>query len=133
MLSPLCDTQSLPLERSGTVANVVFPTGIDRRDDLGSPDRFDVYYGMADHPHRRGTSRTHPGLISPSDVALSRVQASALDPATTSNNSSSMELCRSRFSDRRNSSETLSMFFSARCIASSRLAFSLASDSAQDL
>ena len=22
--------------------------GIDRRDDLGSPDRFDVYYGMAD-------------------------------------------------------------------------------------
>jgi chaperonin GroEL len=29
------------------VANVVFPTGIDRWDDLGSPDRFDVYYGMA--------------------------------------------------------------------------------------
>jgi predicted GH43/DUF377 family glycosyl hydrolase len=28
----------------------VFPTGIDRRDDLGSPDRFDVYYGMADYP-----------------------------------------------------------------------------------
>lgn len=27
---------------------VVFPTGIDRRDDLGTPDRFDVYYGMAD-------------------------------------------------------------------------------------
>jgi hypothetical protein len=26
----------------------VFPTGIDRSDDLGSPDRFDVYYGMAD-------------------------------------------------------------------------------------
>jgi predicted GH43/DUF377 family glycosyl hydrolase len=24
------------------------PTGIDRRDDLGSPDRFDVYFGMAD-------------------------------------------------------------------------------------
>jgi predicted GH43/DUF377 family glycosyl hydrolase len=41
-------TPILPLERSGTVANVVFPTGIDRRDDLGSPDRFDVYYGMAD-------------------------------------------------------------------------------------
>ena len=39
---------SLPQERGGTVANVVFPTGIDRRDDLGSPDRFDVYYGMAD-------------------------------------------------------------------------------------
>ena len=37
-----------PQERRGTIANVVFPTGIDRRDDLGSPDRFDVYYGMAD-------------------------------------------------------------------------------------
>jgi predicted GH43/DUF377 family glycosyl hydrolase len=38
----------LPQELHGTVANVVFPTGIDRRDDLGSPDRFDVYFGMAD-------------------------------------------------------------------------------------
>jgi predicted GH43/DUF377 family glycosyl hydrolase len=38
----------LPQERSGTIANVVFPTGIDRRDDLSMPDRFDVYYGMAD-------------------------------------------------------------------------------------
>ncbi len=38
----------LPQERRGAVANVVFPTGIDRRDDLGVPDRFDVYYGMAD-------------------------------------------------------------------------------------
>jgi hypothetical protein len=26
----------------------LFPTGIERRDDLGWPDRFDVYYGMAD-------------------------------------------------------------------------------------
>ena len=41
-------TPTLPQERDGTVANVVFPTGIDRRDDLGLPDRFDVYYGMAD-------------------------------------------------------------------------------------
>jgi predicted GH43/DUF377 family glycosyl hydrolase len=41
-------TPELPPERSGTIANVVFPTGIDRRDDLGMPDRFDVYYGMAD-------------------------------------------------------------------------------------
>ncbi len=41
-------TPALPQERDGTVANVVFPTGIDRRDDLGAPDRFDVYYGMAD-------------------------------------------------------------------------------------
>ena len=38
----------LAQERRGAIANVVFPTGIDRRDDLGTPDRFDVYYGMAD-------------------------------------------------------------------------------------
>jgi predicted GH43/DUF377 family glycosyl hydrolase len=37
-----------PDELLGTVDGVVFPTGIDRRDDLGRPDRFDVYYGMAD-------------------------------------------------------------------------------------
>ncbi len=36
------------LECHGTIDAVVFPTGIDRRDDLGMPDRFDVYYGMAD-------------------------------------------------------------------------------------
>ncbi|WP_420382089.1 hypothetical protein [Novosphingobium sp.] len=39
---------SLPDELLGTVDGVVFPTGIDRRDDLGQPERFDVYYGMAD-------------------------------------------------------------------------------------
>ena len=43
VLSPL-----LHEERHGIVPNVVFPTGIDRRDDLGQADRFDVYYGMAD-------------------------------------------------------------------------------------
>ena len=48
-------TPTLPQERDGTIANVVFPTGIDRRDDLGSPDRFDVYYGMADN--RIGVAR----------------------------------------------------------------------------
>ncbi len=41
-------TPLLPGERQGTVPNVVFPTGIDRRDDLGKSDSFDVYYGMAD-------------------------------------------------------------------------------------
>lgn len=35
-------------ELNGEVPYVVFPTGIDRRDDLGMPNRFDVYYGMAD-------------------------------------------------------------------------------------
>jgi predicted GH43/DUF377 family glycosyl hydrolase len=42
-------------ELLGTVDSVVFPTGIDRRDDLGTPDRFDVYYGMADY--RIGVAR----------------------------------------------------------------------------
>jgi predicted GH43/DUF377 family glycosyl hydrolase len=35
-------------ERHGIVDNVVFPTGIDRRRDLGQRI-FDVYYGMADY------------------------------------------------------------------------------------
>jgi predicted GH43/DUF377 family glycosyl hydrolase len=48
-------TPVLPQERDGIVANVVFPTGIDRRDDLGTPDRFDIYYGMADN--RIGVAR----------------------------------------------------------------------------
>ncbi len=53
------------LELHGAVDSVVFPTGIDRRDDLGTPDRFDVYYGMADD--RIGVARlsvpeTLPGL-----------------------------------------------------------------------
>jgi predicted GH43/DUF377 family glycosyl hydrolase len=48
-------TPELPEECHGTVAHVVFPTGIDRRDDLGNPDRFDVYYGMADN--RIGVAR----------------------------------------------------------------------------
>lgn len=41
-------TPELPQERDGIVPNVVFPTAIDRRDDLGLPNQFDVYYGMAD-------------------------------------------------------------------------------------
>jgi hypothetical protein len=50
LLTPL-----LPEERHRTIANVVFPKGIDRLDDLGSSDRFDVYYGMADY--RIGVAR----------------------------------------------------------------------------
>lgn len=38
----------LPEEKIGTVGYVVFPTGTDRRDDIGQPNRIDVYYGMAD-------------------------------------------------------------------------------------
>lgn len=39
----------LPEETIGTIANVVFPTGADRRDDIGQPNRIDIYYGMADN------------------------------------------------------------------------------------
>ena len=61
-------TPCLPQERDGVKANVVFPTGIDRRDDLGSPDRFDVYYGMADS--RIGVARLDvPELLPPGGVA----------------------------------------------------------------
>lgn len=35
-------------EQIGTVGDVVFPTGTDRREDIGQPNRVDVYYGMAD-------------------------------------------------------------------------------------
>jgi predicted GH43/DUF377 family glycosyl hydrolase len=45
----------LLLEREGIVANVVFPTAIDQRIDIGQPDRIDVYYGMADQ--RIGVAR----------------------------------------------------------------------------
>ena len=58
----------LPQERSGTIDNVVFPTGIDRRDDLGCPDRFDVYYGMADR--RIGVARLDvPRSLPPGGIA----------------------------------------------------------------
>jgi beta-1,2-mannobiose phosphorylase / 1,2-beta-oligomannan phosphorylase len=35
-------------EARGTASNVVFPTGIDRRSDIGQPHRYDVYYGVDD-------------------------------------------------------------------------------------
>jgi predicted GH43/DUF377 family glycosyl hydrolase len=61
-------TPELPEECRGVVANVVFPTGIDRRDDLGSPHRFDVYYGMADY--RIGAARLDvPEILPPGGVA----------------------------------------------------------------
>jgi predicted GH43/DUF377 family glycosyl hydrolase len=35
-------------ETAGIVSNVVFPTGLDVRNDIGKPHRVDLYYGMAD-------------------------------------------------------------------------------------
>ncbi len=61
-------TPELPQECIGTVAHVVFPTAIDRRDDLGLPDRFDVYYGMADN--RIGVARLDvPKTLPPGGLA----------------------------------------------------------------
>ncbi len=61
-------TPELPQERVGTIADVVFPTAIDRRDDLGMSDRFDVYYGMADD--RIGVARLDvPEFLPPEAVA----------------------------------------------------------------
>jgi predicted GH43/DUF377 family glycosyl hydrolase len=61
-------TPSLPQECHGTIANVVFPTGIDRRDDLGTPERLDVYYGMADK--RIGVARLDvPDFLPPGAAA----------------------------------------------------------------
>ena len=55
-------------ERQGIISNVVFPTGIDRRDDLGLPDRYDVYYGMADN--RIGIARLDlPKILPPEGIA----------------------------------------------------------------
>jgi predicted GH43/DUF377 family glycosyl hydrolase len=61
-------TPESPDELRGTIANVVFPTGIDRRDDLGMPDRFDIYYGMADN--RVGVARLDlPEVLPPVGLA----------------------------------------------------------------
>jgi predicted GH43/DUF377 family glycosyl hydrolase len=66
-------TPVLPQERHGIIANVVFPTGIDRRDDLGSPNRFDVYYGMADY--RIGVARLDVPDFLPSEGVADPAEA----------------------------------------------------------
>lgn len=73
--SPLL-TPETPQERQGAVANVVFPTGIDRRDDLDPPNRFNVYYGMSDS--RISVARFDlPGFLPPIDGRPASVGASA--------------------------------------------------------
>jgi predicted GH43/DUF377 family glycosyl hydrolase len=63
----------LPRERIGTIENVVFPTAIDRRDDLGAPDRFDVYYGMADN--RIGVARLDVPAVLPPGALINASRA----------------------------------------------------------
>ena len=59
----------------------MFPTApsTDQRDDLGLPDRFDVYYGMADS--RIGVARLDvPELLPPGSMAdLPRASGSRLN------------------------------------------------------
>ena len=59
-----------PLECHGTVDDVVFPSGIDRRVDIGAADRFDVYYGMADD--RIGVARMEVPVTLPRSEQLVR-------------------------------------------------------------
>lgn len=64
---PILSPQT-PAEISGVANNVVFPTGVDQRLDLGQPDRIDVYYGMADSSI--GVARLDvPGTLPPGAVA----------------------------------------------------------------
>jgi predicted GH43/DUF377 family glycosyl hydrolase len=70
----------VPEEREGTVSNVVFPTGIDRRDDLGLADRFDVYYGMADN--RIGVARLSVPEQLPIGGAADRPETECLEAAS---------------------------------------------------
>lgn len=60
----------LPQEKVGTIANVVFPTGIDCRHDLGKPNVFDVYYGMADD--RIGVARMELPDVLPPDKEVDK-------------------------------------------------------------
>jgi predicted GH43/DUF377 family glycosyl hydrolase len=48
-------TPTVAEEVEGFVPRVVFPTGADRRTDIGMPNRIDLYYGMADQ--RIGAAR----------------------------------------------------------------------------
>jgi predicted GH43/DUF377 family glycosyl hydrolase len=69
----------LPEEKVGLIADVVFPTGIDRRDDIGDPERFDVYYGMADDKIGVATLRL-PEHLTPRDELVPDNREPVLDP-----------------------------------------------------
>ncbi len=58
-----------PAERTGIVPNVVFPTGLDQRVDLGQPERVDVYFGMADDRIGVATMRIPAALPAPKSRA----------------------------------------------------------------
>jgi predicted GH43/DUF377 family glycosyl hydrolase len=74
-------TPLLPKELHGAVDHVVFPTGIDRRDDLGRPDRIDVYYGMADN--RIGVARLEVPEHLPLGAPADDRDETPIEPPTT--------------------------------------------------
>ena len=59
-----------PEEHCGIVPNVVFPTGLDQRTDIGQPDRVDVYFGMADDRIGVATTRIPASLEAPAPEEL---------------------------------------------------------------
>lgn len=68
-------------DQLGVVPDVVFPTAIDQRTDLGMPDRVDVYYGMADS--RIGVATlTLPHLLEVSPPGKARSSRSPSRPTT---------------------------------------------------
>lgn len=68
------------LGRRATGADVVFPTGIDHRTDIGRPDRYDVYYGMNDV--RIGVARLELPADLPADAPVDDVGGPLKDPPT---------------------------------------------------
>jgi predicted GH43/DUF377 family glycosyl hydrolase len=73
-------TPNSAAEREGTVSDVVFPTGIDRRDDLGAPERFDIYYGMADN--RIGVARLCIPEQLPAGIAADPAEVECKEPTS---------------------------------------------------
>lgn len=71
-------------DQLGVVPDVVFPTAVDQRADLGTPNRVDVYYGMADS--RIGVATlTLPHVLEVSPPSKPRRSVGHLhaDPATS--------------------------------------------------
>lgn len=75
--SPVLSPET-PEELAGAVPSVVFPTGIDRRDDIGMPHRVDVYYGMADY--RIGVAALLVPSTLPSGGAPADASAAVMEP-----------------------------------------------------
>ena len=63
-------------ETIGVVGNVVFPTGTDCREDIGQPNRVDVYYGMADN--KIGVALMQIPDVLPKYIKISKAKSNTL-------------------------------------------------------